>query len=137
MRFEGLEPWASDGFEVIECEVGGASYDLHNLADFAGFGWTPPDTLVLVADYDPMRFSRPPFAGPAERLEVRLEFTTVRELELRQADDFAWQAARTIDGWHFWPEGDRGRIELRAGDATARFTAEAVRFSTKPWAAAT
>lgn len=81
MRFEGLEPWASDGFEV------------------------------------------------------RLTFTTVRELQLRQAGDFAWQAARTIDGWHFWPEGDRGRIELHAGDARARFTAEAVTFTTAPWAA--
>jgi hypothetical protein len=137
MRFEGLEPWRSDGYEVIECEVGERWYDLHNLADFAGFAWTPPDTLALVADYHPARWVSSSFPWPVDRLEVRLTFTGVRELELRQAGDFAVEAASTIDGWHFWPAGDRGRVEIRAGDAMARFTAEAVRFSTEPWAGTT
>ena len=75
LQFAGLAPWrAGDG--VIEVEIDGVGFDLHNVATFTGWRWLPPDRLRLGWD-----------VGEAGR-QVELEFAGVRELRVEQPGDW-------------------------------------------------
>lgn len=128
MKFEGLIAWAP-GEDTIEVEsTDGLRFDLHNCGWFERLTWSNGDELSLHIRHDPTVGVVTSMSGPAT--VVQLKFVGVRDLHIRQPEDWQPEEANAVAGWTWHPVGgDLGELEIDVGGLEFHLVASIVRLT--------
>ncbi|GAB3401706.1 hypothetical protein [Flindersiella endophytica] len=125
VEFRGLDPWAADPNNLyIECENDGGFVDLHNFYNVGDVVLRLTEGSIFVV-LERVEQPRPPANC---RPFVVLGFLGVRDLEVKQAEDFDARAADVFEGViHYLHEGEP-TFTVLAADSELFFRASTVVF---------
>jgi hypothetical protein len=124
VEFHGLEPWPLNDYPNIECDTDDGCIDLHNCYNVGDIVLRLSEgSIFLVLDRIDEDFT--PAHYPAA---VVLGFLDVRELEVKQAEDFDVRCAGDFEYVMYYLFEDEPRFTVAAGDSLFSFRSQAVVF---------